>query len=90
MAREAVDVTIVLYANREYAILRAELERAGVREPGPLARSLTDLSHPTLDFVALAQGMGVPAARATSCDELVTELRRSLSSEGPSLIEAVI
>jgi len=34
--------------------------------------------------------MGVPSCRVTTADELVKELRRSFSTEGPTLIEAVI
>jgi acetolactate synthase-1/2/3 large subunit len=90
MAREGAKVTVVIYANREYAILRAELARAGVREPGPVATSLTDLSNPAIDFVALAQSMGVPGSRATTGDEFVAQLEHSLAGEGPSLVEAVI
>ena len=35
MAREGTDITIVVYANREYAILRAELARGGREACGP-------------------------------------------------------
>jgi acetolactate synthase-1/2/3 large subunit len=90
MAREGVDVTIVLFANRKYAILQAELTRAGVEEFGPIATELTDLHRPELDFVKLAESQGVPAARATTTDEFVALLQRSLATPGPYLIEAVI
>ncbi|HMC53299.1 MAG TPA: thiamine pyrophosphate-dependent enzyme, partial [Acidimicrobiales bacterium] len=90
MAREALDVTVLVFANHRYAILGLELMRAGVEQPGPAADSLTDLSRPDLDWVSLAAGMGVPSSRATSADQLVDELRRSLATPGPSLIEAVI
>ncbi|MEY2435685.1 MAG: acetolactate synthase large subunit, partial [Acidimicrobiaceae bacterium] len=59
-------------------------------DPGAIASALTDLSHPDLDWVSLATGMGVPASRATTNDEMVDQLRRSLQTPGPSLIEAVI
>jgi acetolactate synthase-1/2/3 large subunit len=90
MAREALDVTVVVFSNRRYAILGLELMRAGVEEPGPTAIDLTDLSRPDLDWVSLASGMGVPGTRATSADEFVDQMRRSLANPGPSLIEAVI
>ena len=90
MAREALDVTVVVFANRRYAILGLELIRAGIDRPGPIATALTDLSRPDLDWVSLAAGMGVPGWRATTADQFVDHLRRSLSTEGPSLIEAVI
>jgi len=90
MAREALDVTVVVFANRRYAILGLELLRAGVEQPGPVASALTDLSRPELDWASLASGMGVPGWRVSSADEFVDRLRQSLSTEGPSLIEAVI
>lgn len=88
MAREALDVTVVLYNNRAYDVLNMELGRVGAS--GDKARDMFDLSHPALDFVALATGMGVPATRATTADEFTTQLEHSLSTEGPSLIEAII
>ena len=67
-ARQGLDVTTVIFSNRSYAILAMELERVGAGPAGAAgdaARSLLDLTHPTLDFTALAAGMGVPAVRAT-------------------------
>ena len=60
-ARESLDVTTVIMNNRSYAILNIELARTGAGEGGPKARDLLDLSRPDLDFVKLAEGMGVPA-----------------------------
>jgi len=89
-AREGLDVTTVICANRRYRILQVELMRAGVAEPGPQAVAMTDLSNPNLDWVSLARGMGVPAARATTADELVSALQRALAEPGPQLIEALL
>jgi acetolactate synthase-1/2/3 large subunit len=38
----------------------------------------------------VARGLGVPATRAETTTELTEELRRSLTTPGPSLIEAVL
>ena len=89
-AREGLDVVTILCANRAYRILQVELARAGVAEPGRNARALTDLSEPVLDWVALAQGLGVPATRAETADELVAQLERALAEPGPALIEAIL
>ena len=88
MARESLDVVVVLCANRAYRILQLEVARAGIAEPGPAARALTELSNPQLDWCALARGMGVPAARATDADSFVKEFSRALADPGPALIEA--
>ena len=90
MARESLDVTVVLLSNRSYRILQVELMRAGVGEPGPGAVGLTDLSRPELDWVALATGMGVEARRAATADQLVDALRISFATSGPTLVEVVL
>jgi len=90
MARESVDVVTVVCSNRAYRILQAELARAGIAEPGRNARSLTDLSHPELDWVSLARGLGVPGTRADTADGFCDAFARALAEPGPALIEAVL
>ena len=93
-ARERLDITTVVYANRAYDILRIELQRVGAQSdgqpPGPKAESLLDLTNPTMDFVRMAEGMGVPARRVDTAEELADALRWALSEPGPHLIEAVM
>ncbi len=90
MAREGLDVTVVVCANRAYRILQMELHRTGNSDPGPQARALTDLGSPPLDWVSLARGFGVDGVQATSLDELRDGLERGLASEGPSLVEVLL
>jgi acetolactate synthase-1/2/3 large subunit len=90
MAREQLDITTVVLNNRAYAILQLEMWRVGVGRPGPKAAAQLDLSRPDLDFVALATGMGVPASRATTAEELAGALSRALAAPGPHLIEAIV
>jgi acetolactate synthase-1/2/3 large subunit len=87
--RERLDVTTVIFNNAAYAVLRIELARVGAAR-GPKAEDMLSLARPTLDFVSLARGMGMPASRATTADEFVTELRRALAAPGPHLIEAIV
>jgi acetolactate synthase-1/2/3 large subunit len=89
-AREGLDVTTVILSNRSYAILNLELTRVGAGAGGPRAESLLELSNPELDFVSLARGMGVSAARATTAEELVIRLQIALRESGPHLIEAML
>ncbi len=88
--RENLDVTTVVYANRSYAVLAMELGRVGAGAGGPRARRVLELTSPTLDFVALAGGMGVPAWRATTAEEFATNLGLALAEDGPALVEAVV
>ncbi|WP_326597904.1 thiamine pyrophosphate-dependent enzyme [Streptomyces sp. NBC_01803] len=55
-----------------------------------LATGAADLARPDLDFVSLATGMGVPAARARTAEELAQQFRRALLEPGPHLIEAML
>jgi len=88
MARESLDVVVVLYNNRAYDVLNMELGRVGAA--GEKAKEMFDLSTPPLDFVALSNGMGVPASRATTAEEFTVALEKALSEPGPTLIEALI
>ena len=80
----------VVCANRAYRILQIELHRAGLPDTGRAARGLTDLGRPTVDWVHLAAGMGVPGVRAEDADTLVRALERAYAEPGPHLIEAVL
>jgi len=88
-AREQLDITTVIFSNRSYAILAMELDRVGAVATGEAARSLLSLSRPALDFTALAAGMGVPASRAATAEELAPPLRQGFAEPGPDLIEAI-
>ncbi|SET93712.1 acetolactate synthase large subunit [Geodermatophilus poikilotrophus] len=90
MAREQLDVTVVVCDNGSYAILENELSRVGAAEDGKRAGELLHLGGPSLDFVALATGMGVPATRATTAEELAEQLRTALAAPGPHLVDAVL
>lgn len=89
MARESLDVTVVVCANRRYRILQAEQQRDGT-DPGPASRMFTDLDGPPVDWVALARGYGVPGKRVETAEELAHELRVSFSEAGPRVIEALL
>jgi acetolactate synthase-1/2/3 large subunit len=87
MAREGLDITTVVFANRDYAVLRREFSYLGVGKPGPRASGMFEIGRPDLDWVQLAKGMGVPATRITSLQEFANALRAGFASGGPSLIE---
>ncbi|HEX8208060.1 MAG TPA: acetolactate synthase large subunit, partial [Solirubrobacteraceae bacterium] len=79
MARENLDVTTVIFNNRSYAILNIELERVGAERGGDKAKDQLDLAGPDLDFVQMAEGMGVPAVRVETGQELVKALEHAFS-----------
>ncbi|GGE14067.1 acetolactate synthase-1/2/3 large subunit [Gemmobacter megaterium] len=90
MARERTDVVVVVYANRRYNILHGELKAVGAGQPGENARRMLDLDNPHLDWVRMAEGMGVEAARAETAEVFDDLFRAACASRGPFLIEAVI
>ncbi|HEY1593261.1 MAG TPA: acetolactate synthase large subunit [Solirubrobacteraceae bacterium] len=90
MAREQLDVTVVIFNNRSYAILNVELQRVGASGSGERAQAQLDLSQPDLDLVAIGNGFGVPSVRVTSCEELTSSLNSALAAPGPHLIEAPV
>ena len=94
-ARERLDVTTVLINNAAYAILRMELARTragemGAGQAGERAARMLDLSAPTPDFTQLSTGLGVPARRVTTAEELDRALREAYAEPGPHLIEAIV
>ncbi|MCY4338501.1 MAG: acetolactate synthase large subunit [Gammaproteobacteria bacterium] len=89
-AREALNVTTVVLANRKYRILNIEYQRVGAGAPGARARAMMDIDNPVIDWVKLANGMGVPACRVTTAEELNRQLAAYLAEPGPNLIEAVL
>ncbi len=89
-AREGLDVTNVILANRSYAILNVEMTRMGLGRPGPVAKRMLELTPPEIDFVAIGRSMGVPSCQTRTADDLARQLRRSYATRGPTLIEAVL
>jgi acetolactate synthase-1/2/3 large subunit len=85
IGREDLDVTAMIVSNGRYDILRYELLRLGVLAPGAVASKLTEL--PGIDWVRAAEGLGVPASRADTAEDLVRELEGALGTRGPRLIE---
>ncbi len=89
-AREGLNVTTVILANRSYAILNVEFSRVGLGEPGQKALDMLNLTRPQLEWVKLAEGMGVPAVQVKTAEDLEKQLAIAFTEPGPRLIEAVI
>jgi acetolactate synthase-1/2/3 large subunit len=90
MARERLDVTTVVFANRRYRILDIEMQRTGVHGFGPRAGEMIDIGDPALDFVKLSEGSGVEASRAATVCEFAAQFGVAMRERGPRLIEAVL
>lgn len=88
-AREGLNVTTVIFANRKYNILNIEYARLGVTEVGPIAESLFDIGNPDINWESLANGFGVPSATANTAEEFARLLEKSYATPGPFLIQAM-
>jgi acetolactate synthase-1/2/3 large subunit len=90
MSRERANVIVLIAANHTYNVLRTELGRHGNAEFGPQAQALTSLADPRIDWVALADGFGVPGDRATSAGDLRRTFTDAVNAGGPHLIEMTL
>lgn len=90
MSRERTNVTVLIAANHRYGVLRTELARHGNAEFGPQASALTSLADPRVDWVALAEGFGVPGVRAATVSQLRGAFTAAVASDGPHLIEMAL
>ncbi|KAI9026364.1 hiamine-pyrophosphate-requiring enzyme [Hyaloraphidium curvatum] len=90
IARENLDVTVVVFANHSYKILNIELARTGAGPAGPTAKKLLDLDEPKIDWVSLAKGLGMPAVRCETGESFEAEMENAMKGKGPFFIEAAI
>ncbi len=88
MAREGLDVTVLVFANRGYQILREEMAAMG-EEMGRNAVRMFDVVEPSLDWVALAKGHGVEGVRVTDMAGFNAAFKGAMGQRGPRLIEVV-
>ena len=92
MAREQLNVTVVIFNNRAYGILgcracpASACQRGGDEAQGPCS----SLGDPDLDFVKLGAGLGVASRRVDTAEQLTDALDQAIADPGPHLIEAVI
>jgi acetolactate synthase-1/2/3 large subunit len=89
-ARENLDVTTVICANRSYAILAYEHLQIEGKLPGPRAVPVLSLDRPPIGFADLARGFGVEAVTVDSAEALDDALAAAPARRGPFLVEAVM
>ncbi len=89
-AHHRISVTFVIANNAQYEILKVGAR--GLQLPRAEQNRFLgmDLVEPEIDFVALAQSLGVDACRITEPDELTRRVAESLGSDRPLLIDVPI
>ena len=90
MAREQLDICVIILANRKYQILQIELSRVGAEAVTEKTLEMMDLGNPDIDFVQIAEGMGVQASRAETAEQFNGMYADAMQGKGPRLIEAVM
>jgi acetolactate synthase-1/2/3 large subunit len=90
MARENLDICVMIFSNRSYNILYSQLADVGAANPGPRAIDMLTLDRPTLDFSMMSKSMGVPGGKAQNLEELTKQLTYAMSQKGPYLIDVIM
>ena len=90
MVREGADVTTIVFVNHTYRILNIELARTGAGNPGPAAKEMLEIGGPDIDWVSLAESMGMPATAATTGEEFDAAFEEAMKNTGPRLIAAIV
>lgn len=91
-AHHDIDAKFVICNNRSYKLLKHNIQRYW--QDNDLEErdfpAMFDITRPNIDFVALAQGMGVPGARVEKPEDIVPAIERMLATRGPFLVDLVI
>jgi benzoylformate decarboxylase len=82
-ANEKLPITYVIANNRGYRIIKERL--VSFRKTDKFTGM--DIRNPDLDFVALAQSMGLAARRVTDPQDIAPALREGFASGKPNLID---
>jgi benzoylformate decarboxylase len=79
-------ITYVIINNRSYRIIKERLV-AGRKTDRFVAM---DMTNPAIDFVSVAQGLGLQARRVTDPAEIAAALSEAIASGAPNLIEVIV
>ena len=84
--------TVLICNNASYRLLQLNIdaywkEREMPKHDFPLS---FDLSHPALQFVDMARGMGVPGVRVERPEQIAPAIEQALATKGPFLIDLVV
>jgi acetolactate synthase-1/2/3 large subunit len=86
-AREQLDITTVIFANKTYEILKGEFTHVQAGTPGKKAVDMLNLDRPSIDWLSMAKAMGVPGVSVANAEDFYKELSNANRTPGPKLIE---
>jgi acetolactate synthase I/II/III large subunit len=90
MARESLDVCVIIFSNRSYKILYSQLADVGAAEPGQRAIDMLTLDRPAIDFVGMAKSLGVPGVQVHDLEGFTKQLGNAMAQHGPYLIDLLM
>jgi len=89
-AHERLPVVFAVVDNGQYLILKNYLRTRGDTSAQTERFVGMDLSHPSVDFLALAAAMGVPATTIDATSDIGEAVRSALAGGGPHLLHIPI
>lgn len=91
-AHHRIGAKIVICNNQSYKLLKYNIEYywKDLGVPKHDYPQCFDVSDPVIDFVTMAQAMGVPGVRVETPDEIGPAIDQALAHEGPFLIDLVV
>jgi benzoylformate decarboxylase len=90
-AHEKLPVTFVVMNNREYNILKNFMKgQAGYVSARSNRFIAMEVTEPAIDYLAMAQSMGLPGQRITSAADIAPAIEAGIATGAPNLIEIVI
>ncbi|MEZ5726549.1 MAG: thiamine pyrophosphate-binding protein [Burkholderiaceae bacterium] len=91
-AHHQLSIVFVILANREYRVLKHNLDTYRQRFDNLSERPYPhmDLGQPALGFVEMAAGMGVPGVRVSDPDQVAAAVKAAFDAGGPRLVELQI
>ena len=86
----ALNTMLTGQAHAVFTVLGRQFMNMKAEDPFACADRMIDLADPAPNWIKLAEGFGVQAARAATADEFIREFGAAMREPGPRLIEAVL
>ncbi|HXZ08197.1 MAG TPA: thiamine pyrophosphate-dependent enzyme, partial [Paraburkholderia sp.] len=90
-AHEKLPVTFVVVNNREYNVLKNFMRSQEHYVSAQTSQFIAmEINQPAIDYVALAQGFGLPARRVQKAGDIAGAIEAGIASGRANLIEVTI
>lgn len=90
IAREQLDVVIIIFANNAYRVLNIEMLRTCAEAGGETTANLLSLDNPKIDWVSLGASLGIAGTVCVTAEDFDAALADAMTRKGPYLIQANI